>query len=74
MHVRRMHDRWTPLELNAVQRCWGLGCHAELAVHNPAARRIPAKRTAAPATRPMIAGQSALCIVAMIFEVRYRLR
>jgi len=37
-----------------------------VAAHNPAARSTPARRKATPATRLMIAGQSALCIVSTI--------
>jgi len=37
-----------------------------LAVHNPATKSTPARRSAAPVTRLMIAGQSAFCIVSTI--------
>src|SRR5215469_6817089 len=61
-------DRWridsAGVECGSKMLGTGLSCGA--AIHNPVARRTPARRTRIPATRPTIAPQSALCIVAPI--------
>src|SRR5262249_10532845 len=44
----------------------GTGLSRGAAMHNPATRRTPTRRTITPATRPIIARRSALCIVVPI--------